>query len=64
MAFKAAPANPELDALIERARHHKMTPQEVFEQRVSWVWGMLDKDDKRTKDDIRAALVDLQGSPV
>lgn len=56
--------DPALLALIERARQHKMTPQEVFEQRVSWVYGehALGGGTK-TKDEIRQMLLDMQGSP-
>lgn len=48
-------------ALIERARNHVMTPAERREQRVSFVYGMLDANDKRTKDDIRASLARING---
>jgi hypothetical protein len=34
-------ANPELDALIEKARHHVMTPEEMAAQRKSWVIGEM-----------------------
>lgn len=56
--------DPTLLELIERARHHKPTPQEVFEQRVSWVYGehALGGGTK-TKDEIRQMLIDMQGSP-
>lgn len=50
--------------LIERARNHVMTPEEVFEQRVSFVYGMQDFDGPtRSKDEIRAALIKLYGRP-
>ena len=45
---------PALTALIERARQHKMTPQEVFDQRVSFVWGQMRGD--VTKEWVRARL--------
>lgn len=55
--------SPELEAAIERARHIKMTPEQKFEQRVSFVYGMLSSKDKRTKDDIRRMLIDEHGYP-
>lgn len=57
--------SPELAALIERARKHKMTPQEMFEQRVSFVYAQQDWSSKhqKTKDEIRAMLVSLYGMP-
>ena len=32
---------PELDKLLELAKRHKMTPQELWDQRVSFVHGQL-----------------------
>jgi len=32
---------PDLGVLVERARHHRMDPQERFQQRVSFVWGQM-----------------------
>jgi hypothetical protein len=57
--------SPEMLALIERARQHKPTPQEVFEQRVSWVYGEHALGGgAKTKDEIRQMLIEMQGSPV
>ncbi|HYE38248.1 hypothetical protein [Methylocaldum sp.] len=50
-----------LEALIERARHHVMTPAERRDQMVSFVYGMLDSKDTRSKDDIRATLAKHYG---
>jgi hypothetical protein len=41
-----APARPELAALLEAARNHKMTPDEIEAQRRSWVIGELMLDDE------------------
>ncbi len=35
----SAPVRPELDELIRQARDHVMTPEDLFEQRVSFVYG-------------------------
>jgi hypothetical protein len=35
------PARPELEALLERARNHVMTPEEKRAQRRSWVIGEM-----------------------
>lgn len=42
---------------IERARNHKMTPQEIFEQRVSFV------SEGRNKDEVRRMLIEKDGYP-
>lgn len=41
MLSKPIPDRPELTALLERARHHKMTPEEKAAQRRSWVVGEM-----------------------
>lgn len=65
LAPSAGSTSPELAALIERARHYKMTPEETFEQRVSFVYGQQDHDNphRRSKDEIRAHLAEIYGTP-
>ena len=49
---------------LERARNHKMTPEEVFEQRVSFVYGQQDHDKPlRSKDEIRQQMIEHLGRP-
>lgn len=57
--------SPKLEALIERARNHRMTPAERFEQRVSFVFGQQDYDSpcQMTKDEIREHLRSLGYGP-
>lgn len=46
-----------LERLIEAARNHKMTPEERFEQKVSWVYGQgMDCAPHVTKDEVREML--------
>jgi hypothetical protein len=56
---------PELKDAIERIRGHKMTPEERFEQRVSFVFGQQDYDspNQMTKDEVRQHLVEMYGYP-
>lgn len=65
MSLSNHKTSPRLLELIERARHHKMTPEEVFEQRVSFVYGQQDHDNPnpRSKDEIREKLIALYGRP-
>jgi hypothetical protein len=51
----------ELRALLEKARNHKITPGELFEQRVSFVYSGC--GDGRSKEEIRAALAAAYGDP-
>ena len=56
--------SPELKGAIERARNHVMTPEEKFEQRVSFVYGQQDHDKPgKSKDEIREMLIEQQGRP-
>lgn len=52
MLSKRAPYRPELDALLERARHYKMLPEEKAAQRRSWVVGeMMLEHPEMTRDE-------------
>lgn len=56
---------PKLAELVERARHHVMTPEEKFEQRVSFVYAQQDHSSGHVmpKDEIRQMLIDAYGMP-
>lgn len=52
----------DLTELLKRAAQHKMTPEEVFEQKVSWVYGQLmDCNPEVTKEQVRERLMRNQG---
>lgn len=54
--------SPELEKLVEKMRNHVMTPEEKFEQRVSFVYGQQDYDKPgKSKDEIRQMLADHTG---
>ncbi len=55
----------ELRDALDRVKGHVMTPQEKFEQRVSFVYGQQDwsRPNQRTKDEIRQHLIDIYGYP-
>ena len=52
---------PELDVLFDRARSYEMTPEELFEQRVSFVWGMLPFNSPLTKEQVRREIQEQAG---
>ena len=56
---------PELKAALERCKNHVMTPEEKFEQRVSFVYGQQDWSGRhqRTKEEIRQHLIEIYGYP-
>lgn len=47
MLLPPSQPRPELEALIEKARHHVMTPREKWLQRVSFVYGNGSLDNPR-----------------
>lgn len=52
----------ELDELLRKAATYKMTPDERFEQRVSFVYGQLmDCQPDITKDEVRQRLREHMG---
>jgi hypothetical protein len=48
--------------LFEAARNHQPTPRQIFEQRVSFVWGQM-AEGGLSKDDIRRRLAQHGGYP-
>lgn len=52
----------QMKALIEKARDHKMTPAERFEQRVSFVYSGVSST--TTREDVRARLAEEYGDPM
>ena len=45
-----------LAELVEKVRDYKMTPEEVAEQRVSFVYGNAPHKDNSTKEQVRDAV--------
>ena len=57
--------SPDLLALIERAKSHNMTPEEIDAQRRSWVRGQMGlTDPSRTPEQIDATLNAVLGPPL
>jgi hypothetical protein len=61
--FALPPDRAELDALVQEALKHKMTPAEIREQRVSFVYGMMSFRSTMTKDEVRTRLAEIYGEP-
>ena len=57
--------SPELIAALAKAKDHVMSPEEIFEQRVSFVYSGVDtrNPNHKTKDDIREMLIQQTGVP-
>ena len=53
----------ELDALVERARTHTMSPAERRDQRVSLVMGLRSESSTLTKEKVETLLESLEGLP-
>lgn len=50
----------ELRQLLEKAAKHIMTPKEIYEQKVSWIYGQLiDVQPEITKEEIKDQLKKL-----
>lgn len=49
------PADPELTELLESAKGHKVTTEELHEQRVSFAFGNAPESEFITKESVRAA---------
>lgn len=55
-ALKRAPARPELQALLERAKTVVLTDEDLLEQQASFVYGNAPKNSRITKDSARKAV--------
>jgi len=54
--------NEELDDLLEKAAKHRMTPGEIWDQRVSFVYGQLmDCNPQRTREEIEKHATEMYG---
>lgn len=57
LALRDSKAPAELEALLKKALAHEMTPEELFEQKVSFVYGqMMNCNPEVTKDSVREML--------
>ncbi len=43
---------PYIQELLDKARAHTMTPKEIYEQRISWVMGMVPFDREITREEV------------
>jgi hypothetical protein len=60
----SAPARPELDRLLQQARETGVTEEDLFEQRISFVYGNAPEDSGITKETARSAANRISMRPV
>lgn len=58
--LKAPPPRPELEQLLEAARHKRVSDEELKEQRVSFVYGNAPTDSAITKESARRAVENIR----
>lgn len=63
-ALKRAPKRPLLDALIEQAREHVVSDDELRAQRASFVYGNAPKGSRITKESAAASVTHLRVTKV
>lgn len=59
-ALKRAPARPELDQLLERARHYTISDDELKVQRASFVYGNAPEGSRITRESAAASVESLR----
>ena len=53
---------PTLDELLRKAAAHKMTPREIWDQRVSFVYGqMMDCAPDITREEVERRVIEMYG---
>jgi len=60
--FAKAPARPELDRLIEAARSVVMTPAQLQQQKISFVFGQMPEESGVTKEQVAEAIYAREGN--
>ena len=61
MLMKQTKPHPELDELLRKLAGHKMTPAEIWDQRVSWAYGNLPHDSTTTREQVEACAIKMYG---
>lgn len=62
--MKPIQTSPELLHLIDEAKGHVMTREEICRQRVSFVFGQgMDSNSKRSREEVEASCAELYGLP-
>jgi hypothetical protein len=62
-ALKRAPARPELDKLLERAREAGVSEAQLHEQRISFAYGNAPKGSRITKESAKLAAENIKVAP-
>lgn len=60
MQLPPAPERKELEALLREAAEHEMTPGEIWDQRVSFVYGQL-MEHRVTREQVIASTIRVYG---
>lgn len=62
-ALRRAPPRPELEKLIEQVKERGVTEAQLFEQRISFVYGNAPDGSRITKESARSAASHIRVSP-
>ncbi len=55
-------SSPAVHAALARVSKRAMNPQEVLEQRISYVYGLMSKDSTVTREQVREMILKQSGS--
>ncbi len=61
MRLPPPPPRPDLDALVKAALKHELTPGELWDQKLSFVYGNLPKGIITPKAHVKARMIALYG---
>ncbi len=53
--------NPKLNALLKRAAEHKITPGEIWDQRVSFAFGQMMENPHVTREMVEQRVTEMYG---
>ncbi len=61
MRLPPGPERLELDELLRKSAGHKMTPGEIWDQRISWAYGNQPLDSTITREQVEARAIEIYG---
>ena len=61
MRLPPGPTRSELTELLRKSAGHKMTPGEIWDQRVSWAYGNQPHDSTITREQFEAQATEMYG---
>lgn len=61
MRMKPGKPRPDLEELLRKSAAHKLTPGEIWDQRISWAYGNLPDGNTTTREQVEVRAIEMYG---